>query len=377
MFEVAALGTMCALLGTIATILVMRPFAPRLGLIDQPDERKRHEAPTPAIGGLAMFVVMATLNLAFHPPSLKVIGFDMAALILVVAGAIDDRNRLRWYVRMAAQIVGALVLIHVAGIGVDDLGSVIGYPVRLLQPWSDLLSIVAIVGVINSVNMMDGVDGLAGSVSMVAIALLIGISVYAGNLALASDLLAAAAALIGFLMFNLRFPWNRRASIFLGNAGAELLGLIIAAAAFQLTQNIHHPISPKLAPFLLAPALIDCLTLIIRRLRRGVSPFQADRDHLHHLLLDSGLTPTGVVSVIAALTLVIALAALLAAKAHVSGIVFTCAFIVLWAAYVLATRSRERFVGFCAKGIARRTWRGDPALRPLAPLGITDDANLD
>ena len=290
-----------------------------------------------------MFFALGLLDLILQPLSLQLIGFDLAAGVLVTFGAIDDRRRLRWFVRMGAQVIAALILVHLGGVRVEDLSSVFGAEARLSPVWSDVLTVVSVVGIINAINMIDGVDGLAGSVCLAVVIMLTALATYAGNIALARDLLVVAGALTGFLLFNLRLPWSPRASIFLGNAGAELLGLIIAAACFRLTQNVHHPISPKVAPFLLAPALIDCLTLIVRRTRRGVSPFHADRDHLHHLLLDSGFSATGVVGAITFATLVVGGAALLAAKGHVTGPVFIGAFLAMWASFVVVTRSRERF----------------------------------
>jgi UDP-GlcNAc:undecaprenyl-phosphate GlcNAc-1-phosphate transferase len=344
-----ALWAAAAFVLTLGSVLALRPVAVWAGLIDRPDARKRHEIPTPAVGGLAIFLAIGAFSLTLVLRSREILGFDLAGLVLVVSGVIDDRHRLRWRARMAAQVAAAVILIVVAGLRVDDLASVFGGPGRLAEPWSYLLTIFATVGIINAVNMTDGVDGLAGSVCLVAITTLSGLAVYAGNLVLARDLVVVAAALTAFLLFNLRFPWSPRAAIFLGNAGAELLGLIIAAASFRLTQNPHHPISPKLAPFLLAPALIDCLTLVVRRMRRGDSPFAADRDHLHHLLLDGGLSPSAVVFVIAAATLVIAALAVAAAKAHVIGAAFAVTFVALWAAYGFATRSRAAAVSWISR----------------------------
>jgi UDP-GlcNAc:undecaprenyl-phosphate GlcNAc-1-phosphate transferase len=330
----------------LALILALRPIAIRLGLVDLPDARKRHERPTLAIGGVAMFVVIGLMGVAWQPRSPQLIGFDLSALVLVTAGVIDDLHRLRWRWRMGAQIASALILIHVADIRVQDLGHVIGPNVKLNGLWAEALTVISVVGVINAVNMRDGVDGLAGSLALAAILMLAGVATYAGNLRLAQDLVIVAGALVGFLVFNLRSPWSRRALIFLGNAGAELLGLIIAAACFRLTQNPLHPIGPKLAPFFLAPALIDCLTLMVRRVRRGESPFMADRDHFHHLLLDAGVPATGVVVIVFALTIAIGGLAILAAKAHVAGPWFTLAFLFLWLGYGIATRSRDDVVAF-------------------------------
>jgi UDP-GlcNAc:undecaprenyl-phosphate GlcNAc-1-phosphate transferase len=354
--EATAIEALATFLTMIMIVPALRPLAVRVGLVDRPDQRKRHDRATPAVGGLAILIALAAcIVLAritpwapnFARPQIQ--GLGLAAIVIVAAGVIDDLYRLRWFYRLGAQIAAALIMIHVTGIRVEHIGSVLGFPIASLGKWSELLTIVATVGVINAINMIDGVDGLAGSVALAATLMLTGVAIYAGNKVLAQDLGFVAGALCGFLAYNLRTPWNRKASIFLGNAGSELLGLIIASACFRLTQNGHHPVGPQIAPFLVAPALLDCLTLMLRRVRSGVSPFVGDRNHLHHLLLDAGLTPSWVVSILTAATLAIGALALLAMKAHAAAIGFTLVFLSLWAAYFVATRRREASVAFLAR----------------------------
>jgi UDP-GlcNAc:undecaprenyl-phosphate GlcNAc-1-phosphate transferase len=339
----------------IMIVPALRPLAVRVGLVDRPDQRRRHEGATPAVGGLAILLALAACLLLarvtplaanFARPQIQ--GLGLAAIVIVGAGVADDLWRLKWPYRLGAQIVASLIMIHAGGIRVEHIGGVFGFPIPSLGKWSEALTIVATVGIINAINMIDGVDGLAGSVTLAATVMLVGVAIYAGNRVLAQDLGFVAGALCGFLAYNLRTPWNQRASIFLGNAGSELLGLIIASACFRLTQNGHHPVGPQIAPFLVAPALVDCLSLILRRVRSGKSPFVGDRNHLHHLLLDAGLTPTLVVAALTATTLVIGGLALLAMKAHAAALGFTVVFLALWSGYFLATRRRDKSVAALA-----------------------------
>jgi UDP-GlcNAc:undecaprenyl-phosphate/decaprenyl-phosphate GlcNAc-1-phosphate transferase len=162
--------------------------------------------------------------------------------------------------------------------------------------------------------MSDGVDGLAGTLSLVSLALFTGFALYAGDVAQAERLLALCAALLGFLLWNLRFPWQPRARVFLGNGGSMLLGFVIAWTSVRLTQNAAHPISPVLGPWTLALPLIDCVTLMFRRWRQGRSPFSSDRHHMHHMLLDAGFSAPAVVAVLGAVSLGLGLAAAIALK---------------------------------------------------------------
>lgn len=348
---------------TAVLVAVLRPVARRIGLVDRPQGRKNHDNPTPAIGGLSILLAVAPLGFFVLPLTPAVQGVGLAAVVILVAGVADDLFRIRWQYRLCAQVLAALVMIYVGHIRVDNVGEIFGFPTHPLGPLAIPLTVIATVGIINAVNMIDGVDGLAGSMTLVASLMLASAALYAGNDRLAIGLGLVAGGLCAFLLFNLRTPWNPRAKIFLGNAGSELLGLIIACACFRLTQNGDHPVGVQIAPFLLAPAVIDCLTLMIRRARMGVSPFVGDRNHLHHLLLDAGLTPTSVVTLVAVATFVIGLGAAMAMKAHVPPMAFSVAFLALWAAYFLLTRRREQSVRIFASVLR-------PVLTLQAHLGV-------
>ena len=357
----------------IAAVAALRPLAWRLGLVDRPGDRRQHEHATPAVGGWAILLALAVAYVLLVRPTREMTGLGLAALVLVAAGALDDVFRLSWRWVLSAQLLAGVIIIELGGIKVQHLGGVLGVSDVRLGPWSDALTLVATVGIINAINMIDGVDGLAGSVSLAATTMLAAVAAYAGNALLARDLVFVSAALAGFLVYNLRTPWNRRASIFLGNAGSQLLGLVIAVAAFRLTQNGHHPVGPQLAPFLVAPALIDCLTLIFRRLRLGTSPFHGDRNHLHHLLLDAGFSASAVVAIFTGATLAIGVAALLAMKAHLPALAFTAAFVGLWGVYLLLTRRRDRSVAGLAR-FAGALRHAKPALEKPSVLARSNEA---
>lgn len=158
-----------------------------------------------------------------------------------------------------------------------------------------------------------------------------------------------AGALAGFLALNMRTPWRKRAYVFLGNSGSAYLGLVIAWAAFRLTQNPDHPVTPVLAPFLIAPPVIDCLVLIVKRLRQGRSPFAADRTHAHHLMLDAGFTPTGVVLTMVAASCSLGLLAGLALLADVPIPVFAPVYLLITVVWLwLSVRAGRAAAVFAA-----------------------------
>jgi UDP-GlcNAc:undecaprenyl-phosphate GlcNAc-1-phosphate transferase len=339
-------------LATVVLLLVLHPIARKLGLFDHPSGRKNHDEPTANIGGLAMagaiFVVMAW----FTALSGASIAFMIAAGLLVLIGALDDRYDLRWWMRMLAQCVAVLVMIYVGGLRIEHVGPLFGVSSTGLGIFSVPFTMFATVGVINAINMSDGVDGLAGSISLAALCMLDAAALYSGNDVLAERLAVFAGAVLGFLLMNMRFPWQPHARVFMGDAGSSFLGFIIAWGSFRLTQNWSHPVTPILAPWLLATPLIDCVTLIARRLAHGQSPFRADRGHMHHLMLDAGFTPTQLTLTLTAINLALGFCAAIMLKLKLPQPLLVLVFIAVCLWYFRLTARRERAVAAFA-GLGR------------------------
>ncbi|MDO9472257.1 MAG: MraY family glycosyltransferase [Caulobacter sp.] len=353
--------------GVIALIYLLDPLARRIGLLDYPGGRKDHAAPTPVTGGLAIALGTMAPALLLTDLTPPLLGLGLAAIVLIVTGVIDDLKDLRWQYRILAQIVAALCIVVVGGVKVEAIGPVFGLGQMALGSLSIPFTVLATVGLINALNMADGLDGLAGSMALCALIMLIAGSVYSGYSELTHGLTVLAGAVAGFLALNMRTPWRKRAYVFLGNSGSAYLGLVIAWAAFRLTQNPEHPVTPVLAPFLIAPPVIDCLVLIVKRLRQGRSPFEADRTHAHHLMLESGFTPTGVVLTMVAVSLGLGLLAGLALLADVPIPVFAPVYLVITVTWLwLSVRAGRAVALFAA---IRRLVTGAP--RPTAAKSET------
>jgi UDP-GlcNAc:undecaprenyl-phosphate GlcNAc-1-phosphate transferase len=298
-----------AFLVSAGTIRLLLPLAQRWNWVDHPNHRKNHDAPTPVIGGLGVFVGIAVPVFLANGLNNYAVGWFCGALLLVIVGLIDDRIDVRWYIRLAVQIVAALCLIYIADTRAAHLGPLFGLP-DIETGWLSVpLSIIAIVGLINALNMADGIDGLVGSLVVASMLMFISAGMYAGLPEITFRLTWVIGAVVGFLWFNLRFGKQTRARVFLGDTGSALLGYTIAYIAFRLTQNPVHPISPILAPYFIAIPVIDCLVLMLRRWRNGQSPVHADRNHIHHLLLDAGFSVTQTVRFLVLLSFLIGLAA--------------------------------------------------------------------
>ena len=258
---------------------------------------------------------------------------------------------------LQAQKSAALVMAWVGGVSVQQLSDVVGISDFHLGWWLSLpVTIFVVVGVINALNMADGVDGLAGGQALVSLLLFAAFALYAGNNASAERLVTAAAAVAGFLLWNMRRPGLPRARVFLGDAGSMVLGFLIAWTAVRLSQNPEHPVSPVLGPWTIALPLIDCVSLILRRLRQRRSPFAGDRDHLHHLLLDAGYTPTAIAVVLMLASAVLGLGAAVALKLGVYRPVLVLAFFVLIGVHYRLTADRERAVRFFRSFPVLRRW---------------------
>jgi UDP-GlcNAc:undecaprenyl-phosphate/decaprenyl-phosphate GlcNAc-1-phosphate transferase len=335
------------LLSALVTALMIRlmlPVAHRVGLVDRPGGRKHHSDATPSIGGLAM-VAGVLVTAAWHASSPAFMAFLAAGLLLLVVGVIDDAIDVPWPWRILAQTIAALIMIYWGGVRVDYVGQVFTSTPLELGPWAVPFTVLGTIGVINAINMFDGVDGLAGSLCLAALAMLTMAAWYSGNVSLVQYVLPILAVVAVFLVFNMRLPWQRRARVFMGNAGSAFLGLTMAWVAFSLTQNAAHPVSPVLAPWLFAAPLIDCIVLTIRRMKLGRSPFRADRDHMHHLLLEAGFSPSQIALGLTGISCVMGLLAALVLRTNAgTEMHLMMGFLGLVVAYYWLTARRVRAV---------------------------------
>lgn len=337
-------AALLALATTSLLLWLLQPVAQRLNLLDHPAGRKDHLAATPVTGGLAILIGCVVSFFAVQTNSYSVLAFCGAGLLLVIVGVYDDLHDIRWYWRILAQAVAALIIIYGGGVRVEQIGPVFGLGEMSLGWLSVPFTVFATIGLINAMNMIDGADGLAGLLGLAALSMLAAASIYAGNTPLAERTSVLCGALAGFLAWNIRLPWRPRAKVFLGNAGSALLGLVIAWVAFRLTQNPGHPVNPVLALWLLPIPVMDCLVLIVRRLQAGRSPFSAGRDHIHHLMQEAGFGPTRAALWLALFSLCCGLAVGQAMRLDVPHQVLLAAFLMLCIGWYLLTRKPERAV---------------------------------
>ena len=291
-----------AFLITVLITVILQPLSGRLGLLDMPDGRKLHGRGVPVIGGIAMFA--GILVPAAIGDGVLNAGWNLLTglAVLVALGVIDDARDLPGPTKFAVQTAAALLMVLPDGPIVHDLGHVPLFGALPLGPAALPATVLFIVAYMNAFNMFDGLDGLAGGTAAVTLG---GLAVAASARGLDARLavvLLLLFAVLGFLVFNLRHPWRLRASVFMGDAGSLMLGAAIAYLAVVIVAAPAHAGEPPLAAiaWVLALPLIDMASLIPRRLKDGHNPMKADRRHLHHLLVDSGVPAHKAVGVLLA-----------------------------------------------------------------------------
>jgi UDP-GlcNAc:undecaprenyl-phosphate GlcNAc-1-phosphate transferase len=305
------------LLSFLLTPLTIR-YAERLGAIDVPnDERRVHAKPIPRTGGIAVaasFVIVGVGGLALNSvlhiantPLNAVRTPEVVALFLGVSvgaflGYLDDRLELKARWQFIFQFVLAAIAIYFT-ISIDRLPSPFGDNQILLgDAAAAAVTTLWIVGMINSVNFIDGLDGLLAGVALIAVSTLGIISLVSDPIqpvvAVMCGLLAG--SLIGFLPYNFH-----PARVFIGTAGVFSVGYALAVLSVMGTAKV------ALALLVLGVPIIDTFWIIIRRVSQGRSPFSADRGHLHHRLLDLGLSHRQAVIVIYAIGVILAISGLL------------------------------------------------------------------
>lgn len=272
-------------LASVVMLVSLIRSAGHLDLVDHPRGRKDHVVPVPVVGGIAMLIGIAAGLVFAGPLSAEVLGLLGCGGLMVLVGVLDDRFDLNWRWRILGQTLAAAVLALFAGVTLQHLGR-LDETTYLSLGWAAVpFTVFAIVGLINAINMIDGVDGLAGTLVLISLVLM-AVIYPGGSFDFSTVLAVSAVAIAAFLAFNLRLPGRPRALTFMGNSGSAFLGLLLAWAAIRLTHDSVPAVTPALAPWLVALPIMDCLVLIVRRTMDGRSPFDADRCHFHHILLD-------------------------------------------------------------------------------------------
>lgn len=284
-------GWILTLMATPALIWAAHNF----NLLDHPDERKQHQGAVPLVGGLAMSFAIA-VSAAWSLAGTDIFwGLFASVSIIVIVGFMDDWIGMPVGIRFLAQGIAALIVALFAGAQLANLGDLFGFGPVAMGMLAVPFTVFAVVGVANALNLSDGMDGLAGGLALIATAFLAVSAHVSGSERTLVALLILGGALIGFLCFNMRLPWQCRARVFMGDSGSLMLGFLLAWAAIRVTQTENNPLPPAAALWFFAIPLWDTVSLMLRRTLKGKNPCHPGRDHLHHILLRAGYSDNQVV----------------------------------------------------------------------------------
>ena len=315
---------------------VLIHLAPRLNLMDEPGGHRQHEDKTPLVGGLAIFCSFLITVLWTDVPLSGLRALFAGSVLLVIIGVLDDMHELSTRWRFIPQIIAALGACLWADILLVDLGKLFGDSVLYLGRWSIALTVFSMVGVINALNMIDGTDGQSGSILLIAFAALAWVAASTGYQQL-SILIAILVIVAVFLAFNFPFSENSRARTFMGDTGSMFLGFLLCWYLIVMSQGETRQITPVTALWLVSIPLIDTVSVMLRRMALGHSPFVADRTHIHHLLPTFGFSRRKSLLIVIILTLAGALYGLYALQANIAESFQFTVFMAFFVGYFVVT----------------------------------------
>lgn len=289
---------------------IVRKFAIKIGAVDSPNKRRVNLKPMPTLGGLAIFIAFNVTNFFFlrnQYPQKQLFALFIAECIIILTGVIDDIYELKPKQKLLGIIIAALVVYYVAGVKMTTFSiPFVGlFHLKLLSMPVTLIWIIAIT---NAINLLDGLDGLATGVSIIALTTSAITSFFFLNNTggfVSILMLTLVAALIGFLPYNFN-----PASIFLGDTGALFIGFMISVFSLYGLKNATF-ISLIIPIIILGVPITDTVYAILRRMLNKKPIFEADKHHLHHRLMQMGLTHRQTVLVIYGIALIFSFISLL------------------------------------------------------------------
>lgn len=287
-FSNYGLPMLYTLLETTIAIVVLTQVAFGIGLVDQPSPRKKHVGEVPLVGGLGIFFG-AGFTLLLH----GTIDYALAVILVgsclfLMIGVFDDAFDLSATTKLFFEVIVSSSVAYMSGLYITNMGQLPdAMPLIQFGVMSVPITVILVVCLSNSFNLMDGVDGLAGGLGIIAIMGLLIFGVGDDSEALTVLLLSLTSALIAFLMFNLSEATKFK--VFLGDGGSLFLGYtIVWAAIYSTKSNPSFQLNWILWCF--AMPVFDTFAVMTLRLRAGEGVFVADRRHIHHLLLDFGIS---------------------------------------------------------------------------------------
>ncbi|MBM7037722.1 UDP-N-acetylglucosamine--undecaprenyl-phosphate N-acetylglucosaminephosphotransferase [Vibrio ulleungensis] len=274
---------------SLTNLFFLRKVARKINLVDKPNARKLHEGTVPLVGGLSICLSILFFLLTIAPLTSQVLIYTASIILLVTVGVIDDKYDISFKIRFLVQGVLSIVMMTMANLDLHTIGNILGTGDIVLGPFSYIVTVIAVIGAINAFNMVDGIDGLLGGLSIVTFSGLGVLMLMYGFTDIAYFCLVIIVAIVPYILFNLGLL-GRQHKVFMGDAGSMLIGFTVIWMLLMATQEPSSEMRPVTALWLIAIPLMDMAAIMIRRIRRGDSPFKPDREHLHHICQRLGLS---------------------------------------------------------------------------------------
>jgi UDP-GlcNAc:undecaprenyl-phosphate/decaprenyl-phosphate GlcNAc-1-phosphate transferase len=342
------LGFLTAFFLTYFAIPSIIQIARVKNLCDEPGERRSHSVATPSLGGIGIFAGILFSVILWTP--FKVFSeqqyYLCAFIVLFLIGAKDDIIPISPRKKLAGQILAACILVFKSNVLISSFYGVFG--IYTLPYWvSVFISIFTIVVITNAFNLLDGINGLTGSIGTL-ICIVIGTwFLMTNNIGLAMMAFSTAGSLVAFLRYNFT-----PAKIFMGDTGALIVGTVCSILTIKFIEG-HSELSnspyalksvPALAIGILVLPLFDTARVFLTRIFQGKSPFYPDRNHIHHLLIDSGLShmqATGVLFLVNVVFIIMAFSLQSIGTAKLILVILAVSSILSWVLFNIASKKRS------------------------------------
>ncbi|WP_017187202.1 glycosyltransferase family 4 protein [Alkalibacillus haloalkaliphilus] len=290
-FTILIISFIVALITALIMTPIVRRIAIKYRIVDCPDERKMHTEDKPYLGGIAIFSGVMVAYIMFWPDHEHQLAIIVGAFIMLLTGFFDDLFNLRPVYKLAGQGLAAMIIVS-SGLLIEKINIPLFGEIEL-NNLSIIVTIIWILAVSNAINLIDGLDGLAAGVTSIALSAILVMSFIEGNFAAAFLAIILLGSNLGFLYYNFN-----PAKIYMGDSGSLFLGYMVAIISMLgLFKNVAL-FSFIIPLMVVAVPIVDTLFTIVRRLKNGESIMTADRKHIHHQLIDAGLSHRAAVLVI-------------------------------------------------------------------------------
>jgi len=298
-----------ALLLALIITPIFRLIAEKLEIIDRPSERKMHKAPIPVGGGVAIYlsffvtILVATIMFplsgqTFTPRDMSILfSLFLGGTLTMLVGLIDDILNMPPKVKLLCQIIIGLIVISF-GVSITFIKNPLGGFFYFPHWLSIIVTLFWIVGIMNAINLLDGLDGLLAGVSTISATIFFIVAMMKGQILVAILMAALAGATLGFLRYNFN-----PAQLFMGDTGSLFLGILFACLSVMGALKGTTTVALFVPVFIMGLPILDTLWAIVRRALKKQPIFKADKGHIHHRLMNLGLTQRQAVLIIYAINI--------------------------------------------------------------------------